>query len=62
MSNQRWAILQLDLTSFYWNGRGRRQPLPTTRQSESRKTLEQKFIFNIDTLRLHSINKRFSFN
>ena len=30
--------------------------------SESRKTLEQKFIFQIGTLNLHGINERFSFN
>ena len=30
--------------------------------SESRKTLEQKFIFQIGTLNPHGINKRFSFN
>ena len=30
--------------------------------SESRKTLEQKFIFQIGTLNPHSINERFSFN
>ena len=30
--------------------------------SESRKTLEQKFIFQIDTLNPHGINERFSFN
>ena len=30
--------------------------------SESRKTLEQKFIFQIDTLYPHGINERFSFN
>ena len=30
--------------------------------SESRKTLEQKFIFQIGTLSLHSINERFSFH
>ena len=28
--------------------------------SESRKTLEQKFIFQIDTLNPHGINERFS--
>ena len=30
--------------------------------SESRKTLEQKFIYQIGTLNRHGINKRFSFN
>ena len=30
--------------------------------SESRKTLEQKFIFQIGTLNPHGINERFSFN
>ena len=30
--------------------------------SESRKTLEQKFIFQIDTLNSHGINERFAFN
>ena len=30
--------------------------------SESRKTQEQKFIFQIDTLNPHGINKHFSFN
>ena len=30
--------------------------------AESRKTLEQKFIFQIHTLNRHSINKHFSFN
>ena len=30
--------------------------------TESRKTLEQKFIFQIGTLNPHSINERFSFN
>ena len=30
--------------------------------SESRKTLEQKFIFQIGTLNPHNINDRFSFN
>ena len=30
--------------------------------SESRKTLKQKFIFQISTLNPHSINERFSFN
>ena len=30
--------------------------------SETRKTSEQKFIFQIGTLNLHSINERFSFN
>ena len=30
--------------------------------SESCKTLEQKFIFQIDTLDHHRINERFSFN
>ena len=30
--------------------------------SESCKTLEQKFIFQIDTLNPHGINERFSFN
>ena len=30
--------------------------------TESRKTLEQKFIFQIDTLNPHGINERFSFN
>ena len=30
--------------------------------SESRKTLEQKFIFQIGILNPHGINKRFSFN
>ena len=30
--------------------------------SESRKTLEQKFIFQIGTLNPHGINSRFSFN
>ena len=29
---------------------------------ESRKTLEQKFIFQIGTLNPHGINERFSFN
>ena len=29
--------------------------------SESRKTLEQKFIFQIDTLNPNGINERFSF-
>ena len=29
---------------------------------ESRKTLEQKFIFQISTLNPHGINKRFSFS
>ena len=32
------------------------------RSSESRKTLEQKFIFQIGTLNSHGINERFSFN
>ena len=30
--------------------------------SESRKTLEQKFIFQIGTLNPHGINERFSFH
>ena len=30
--------------------------------SESRKTLEHKFIFQIGTLNPHGINERFSFN
>ena len=30
--------------------------------TESRKTLEQKFIFQIGTLNPHGINERFSFN
>ena len=30
--------------------------------TESRKTLEQKFIFQIGTLNPNGINKRFSFN
>ena len=30
--------------------------------TESRKTLEQKFIFQIGTLKPHGINERFSFN
>ena len=30
--------------------------------SESRKTLEQKFIFQIGTLNPHGVNERFSFN
>ena len=30
--------------------------------AESRKTLEQKFIFQIGTLNPHGINERFSFN
>ena len=30
-------------------------------KSENRKTLEQKFIFQIDTLNFISINERFSF-
>ena len=30
--------------------------------SESRKTLKQKFIFQIGTLNSHGINERFSFN
>ena len=30
--------------------------------TESRKTLEQKFIFQIGTLNLNGINERFSFN
>ena len=30
--------------------------------SESRKTLEQKFTFQIDTVNPHGINERFSFN
>ena len=30
--------------------------------SESRKTLEQEFIFQIGTLNPHGINERFSFN
>ena len=30
--------------------------------TESRKTLEQRFIFQIGTLNLHGINERFSFN
>ena len=32
------------------------------RSTESRKTLEQKFIFQIGTLNPHGINERFSFN
>ena len=31
-------------------------------QTASRKTLEQKFIFQIGTLNPHGINERFSFN
>ena len=36
-------------------------PLSPQRQ-ESRKNLEQKFIFQIGTLNPHGINERFSFN
>ena len=35
---------------------------PTPGYTESRKKLEQKFIFLIGTLNLHVINERFSFN
>ena len=38
------------------------RPFPNLGSTESRKTLEQKFIFQIGTLNLHGITERLSFN
>ena len=41
---------------------GANNPIVKVKKTESRKRLEQKFIFQFGTLNPHGVNERFSFN